>query len=82
VSTELAVPPGARVIDVGFKLETSPDGETEAARFTVPLKLLRLVRLMLDVPHEPWLTLRLLGAAESVKSGAAVPVTVNETFTE
>ena len=63
-------PPEERVTLVGLSEEDRPDGETEADRLTVPLKPLRLVRLITDVPEEPDWIVRLEGLLDILKSVA------------
>ncbi len=46
-------PPDDRLTLVGLRDAVSPEGETVAERETVPVKPLRLVRLMADVPDDP-----------------------------
>ncbi len=53
VRVDDAEPPEERLTLVGLRDAESPDGETEAANDTVPVKLLRLDRLMTDVPDVP-----------------------------
>jgi hypothetical protein len=67
---------------VGFRLADGPEGVTLFDRLTVPEKLLRLVRLMVDVAEEPCGRLREDGFAERVKSGVDGFVTVTETVAE
>ena len=55
---------------VGLRDAVSPeDGETDVARLTVPAKLLRLARLMVEVADDPAWKLTLEGLPETVKSG-------------
>ena len=51
---------------VGPLVET---GETVAAKFTVPLKLSMLVKVMVEVPDEPWRNVREDGFDMIEKSG-------------
>jgi hypothetical protein len=67
---------------VGFRLADGPEGITLSDRLTVPEKLLRLVRLMVDVAEEPCGRLREDGFADSTKSGVDGFVTVTETVAE
>ena len=47
-------------------------GATEAARFTVPVKLYILCRVMVMDPDEPSVRVALVGLAEMLKSGGAL----------
>lgn len=48
-------------------------------RLIVPANPPTLVRLIVDVPEDPWITVRLVGLAERVKLGAGL--TLTETVT-
>jgi hypothetical protein len=50
-------------------------GATEAARFTVPTKLYRLLRVIIEVPDDPTGTVMLVGLADMVKSGGGAVTT-------
>lgn len=69
VSVEVPDPPGVRATIVGLRLSVGPVGELEAARVTVPAKLLRLLRVMVDDAWALARTLILVGLAEIEKSG-------------
>ena len=71
--------PGASEIIAVLRVAVGPPGETDTARVMVPLKPLMLVRVTVDVAHEPAATVRLDGLAEMAKSGATV---VKITLTE
>lgn len=71
--------PGASEIIAVLKVAVGPAGETDKARVMVPLKPLMLVRVKVDVVHEPAGIVRLDGLAEMEKSGATV---VKITLTE
>ena len=60
-------PPDERVTLVGLSEADIPDGETEADRLTVPVKPLRLVRLITDVPEVPDWMVRLDGLLDILK---------------
>lgn len=49
VRVDVPDPPDVRVTLVGLRLSVGPAGELEAARETVPVKLLRLLRVMVEV---------------------------------
>ena len=69
-------PPEERVTLVGLTDVDRPDGETEANRLTVPVKPLRLVRLITDVPEVPDWMVRLDGLLDMLKSvGGGLTVT-------
>ena len=72
----MPVAPDARVMLVGLREAVVPEGEVDAARFTVPAKLFRLVRVTADCVDEPAATVR-LDEAETVKS-----VTFTVTWTD
>ena len=63
-------PPEERVALVGLTDADRPDGETEADMLTVPVKPLRLVRLITDVPEVPDWMVRLDGLLDILKSVA------------
>ena len=57
VRVELAVPLEDRVTLVGLRETVGPMGEMEAARLTIPAKLLILVTVTADVLEDPCITL-------------------------
>jgi hypothetical protein len=65
------VPPGERETLVEPNERLSPLGEPVADRANVPAKLLRLVRVTVDVEEDPVLMLIEDGFAEMLKSGDA-----------
>ncbi len=77
--TEEPEPPLERVTLVGLREAESPDGDTEAARLTVPAKLLRLPRLIVEVAEDPAWKLRLAGLLEILKSGGTTTFTATAT---
>jgi len=52
-----------------LRLAISPNGETNVLRARVPLKPLRLAKVIVDVAHEPREVVRLVGLALMEKSG-------------
>ena len=70
VSTEFAVPPDGSDTLTGLTDAETPAG-AEAERAIVPLNRLMLVRVMLAVPDEPGVIVRLPGLGEMRKSLAA-----------
>ncbi len=58
---------------VGFSDAVSPAGETDDDSDTGPEKLLRLVRVIEDVPDEPDCNVRVDGLPEMLKSGEVPP---------
>jgi hypothetical protein len=63
------VPPDERETLDGFTVGASPAGDPVEDTVTVPAKLFRLVRVIVDVELDPALTLSEVGFAEIVKSG-------------
>ncbi len=61
VRVELPELPAVSVTLFGLTETMGPPGDTLAARFTVPAKLLTLVTAIVDVPDAPWLTVRDVG---------------------
>ncbi len=83
VSVDVAVPPADSVTIVGLRLRVVfvGTGETAAVRLRVPVKPLRLIIVIVDVPLLPAATVMLLLAA-IVKSGRAIGVTTTVTVVE
>ncbi len=52
-----------------LRVAVSPNGETNVLKARVPLKPLRLAKVMVDVAHEPGDVVRLVGLALMEKSG-------------
>ena len=73
----MPVPPAARLTLVGLRERVRPAGEPVPDRVTVPTKLLRLVRVIVEVAVEPVFKLTELGLADRLKS----PVLVEPTLT-
>ena len=67
---------------VGLRPAEGPEGATVSDKLTVPEKLLRLVRLTVDVPDEPWTRLMEEGFADMAKSGVGGCVTLTDTLVE
>ena len=65
----MPVPPAERATLVELNERLSPLGEPVADRVTVPAKLLRLVRVIVEVEEDPALMLSDDGFAEMLKSG-------------
>src|SRR5260370_41968637 len=57
------------VVLVGLKVAVTPLGMPDAARATLPVKPLSAATETVLVPLAPWITVRLLGNAERLKSG-------------
>jgi len=76
VSVEDAELADATVTVVGFTVHDSPAGVTLPTRLTVPLKLLRLVRVIIEVPEAPCWRAIFDGLEDTVKSGELVTLTV------
>lgn len=49
-----------------------PFGDTDATSVTVPEKLLRLVRVMVADPEEPWAIAKVVGLGVALKSGVVL----------
>jgi hypothetical protein len=71
-NVELPTPFEASVTVPGLRFVDGPRGETDAERVTVPENPLRLVKVIIDVPEEPWTMVTEFGFADTLKSGAAV----------
>ncbi len=69
VRVEVADVPEGTMTLAGLREGVGPDGETVAAKLTVPLKPLMLVTVMVDVPDEPLRNVREEGFDAIVKSG-------------
>jgi hypothetical protein len=69
---ELPTPFDASVTVPGLRFVEGPRGETDAERVTVPENPLRLVKVMVDVPEDPWAMVNEVGFADTLKSGATV----------
>ena len=74
---EEPVPPEDRVTLAGLKVAESPDGDAEAESETVPEKLFRLVKVIMDVAELPDVKLILDGLVEIEKSPVGVVVLKN-----
>jgi hypothetical protein len=81
-NVELPAPLEDRVTVDGLRLTEGPDGETRADRLIVPEKLLRLARLIVEVPEDPWVMVKDAGFAEILKSGVDGGLTVTDTLAE
>ncbi len=77
-SVDEADPPGDNVTLVVLRVAPEPP-ETLVVRDTVPLKPLRLVRVIVELPDEPAGNVRELGPADTLKSGAATTLTAIDT---
>jgi hypothetical protein len=82
VRVEEPLPPLERTTLLGVIDAVNPEGETEDARLTVPAKLLRLAREIVEVPEEPAWKLRLKGLLEMLKSGGTTTLAVSTTECE
>ena len=73
-------PPEERPTLAGLSRAVRPDeGETEEERVTVPVKLLRLARLIVDVEEDPAWKLTVDGLLETLKSGGTTTVAFTTT---
>jgi hypothetical protein len=68
VRVTVAEPPGASVTLVTLRVTAGPLGETVVVSVMVPEKLPMLVRVIVDVAHEPATIVRDDGTGEMVKS--------------
>ena len=68
VRVEAPLEPDARVVLEGLSETDGPDGDAAAERFVVPVKLFRLVSVIVLVPDEPGERLIEVGLAEMEKS--------------
>ena len=82
VKVVLPVPPDVSTIDELLSEEWRRVDELVTERVTVPLKPLRLVRLILLVPDWPRARLSEDGFADMEKSPVEVDVTVSDRFVE
>lgn len=75
VAVALAVSVNTLVPVVGFvpNVAVTPLGKPEAAKVTLPVNPFKSFTVMVLVPLPPWVIVRLLGDAESVKLGVADP---------
>ena len=69
VRTVVAEVPEVRETPVLLRVAVGPDGETNEVSARVPLKPLMLVKVMVDVVHDPVGVVRLEGLALMEKSG-------------
>jgi hypothetical protein len=74
------VPEPGAAMDVGLKLSVTPVGWPVADNAIAALKPPETAVVMVDEPLPPWTTETEVGAAEMVKLGLAVAVTVSETM--
>ena len=75
-SVEDPEPPDDNVTLVGLSDAVKPEGVTDEDKETLPEKLLRLARLMIEVPEEPDWIVRLVERLEMLKSGVTTTLTV------
>src|SRR2546426_8506311 len=69
-STEFAVPPEDRVTLDGLRFQVCPWGAVFVCKLTGPVKLFRLVRVMVEMAELPCWTVMLVGFDKVEKSGA------------
>jgi hypothetical protein len=67
------------VAETGLKDAVTPFGRPDADKLTLPAKPFWGATVMVLEALDPWVTVKLFGAAERPKSGAAVALTVRET---
>ena len=67
VSVDVPVPPLVRVMLEGLTDAVRPEGETLVERETVPVKPLRLVRVIVEMAEEPAVVETMVGLAETLK---------------
>jgi hypothetical protein len=73
VRVEVAVPFAGGVTGLGEKAAVTPAGNPEAVNVVAALKLFTLATVIVLLAVEPWVTLTVLGAAETVKPGVPAP---------
>jgi len=71
VSVEVPLPPATRVTLVGFTETAGSFGDTRGDSVIVPVKLPRLVSVIVEVLDEPGESCNVEGLDEMVKSGVA-----------
>ncbi len=69
VRVEVAVAPDERLKLVGFTEAVGPAGETEVFSVAAPANPLKLDNIMVDVPEDPAVRMRLEELAATPKSG-------------
>jgi len=74
VRVDVAVPPEVRVTEVGLSVAVAPVGAPVTDRLTVPVKPLRDVTVIVDVPEAPCCIVNDVGDAEIEKSGLGLTV--------
>ena len=74
VMVAVAEPPTVSVTNVGFTVAPGPP-ETLAVRVTFPVKPFLLAIVIADVDEEPDGKVRLVGLADTLKSGGKLTVT-------
>jgi len=79
-SVDVPVPPEDRETLDGLSERPSPLGELVADRLTVPAKLLRLVRVIVEVEDDPGFMLSEDGLAVMLKSAELTEFMVTETL--
>lgn len=82
VIVEVAVPPEGKVTFVGLKNTDGPTLEIEAVKLMLPVNPFMLLRLIVEVPEDPRITVRLVGLAFNVKSGCGGRLTVTTIMVE
>jgi len=74
--------PDDNATKMGLTEAVGPVGDTATLRVTLPEKPLRLVRVIVEFPDDPWTMLKVVGLEEMLKSGVAGAATVTGTTTE
>ena len=76
VSVDVASPLPKNTMLGGLSENVGPPGEAVPVRFTVPVKSLKLVTVIVDEPDEPGVRASAAGLGDMPKSGPATTVTV------
>jgi hypothetical protein len=82
VIVDVRVPSEGKVTFAGLKNTDGPTLEIEAVKLTLPANPFRLARLIVELPEDSSITVRLGGLALRVKSGCGDGLAVTTKLTE